>query len=432
MSGTTIALLGIGFLLVVLMLGKPIGISMLVTGYVGIVFVLGWDPASHLTASTVWAQFSSYNLMVVPMFVLMGTLTYRSGITNALYEAAYTWVGSFKGGMASTTIVASAMFGAICGSLTATTATMGTIALPEMKKYDYEPSFSGGAVAVGGVLGVLIPPSVLLIIIAVQTGQRLIDLFIAGLVPGIILLILFLLSVSVICYFKPDYGPPGPPTSWGEKFKSLTGLTETIILFVVVMYGLYAGWFTPTEAGAAGSAGALVISLVRGGMGWTAFNQAVMDALRVSAMVILLLAGAVLFGRFMSITRLPHVLADWALALPVPTWGILLVILLIYLIGGCITDALGFLIVSIPIFFPVAEALQFDLLWFSILIGVVSTMGAITPPVGISVYIVAGLDEDIRVEDVFKGILPFFLAFILCAAIIFLFPQTITFIHGIA
>ncbi len=425
MSGSMVALWGIVFLLVLMIVGLPISISMLLASFAGLAYIIDPTAASSLTVSTLWSQFSSYTLMVIPMFVFMGTITYRSGITSKLYDVAYKWVGSQPGGLASTTIVASMLFSAICGSNTATASTMGTIALPEMKRFNYRPSFSGGAIAVGATLGVIIPPSVLLIIVSIQTGQSLIDLFLASTFPGILLTIFFVASVYVMTFLNPELGPRGPETPWLEKIKSLTGITETMLLFLLVMYGLYAGWFTPTEAGAAGAFGALIIALGRGGFTWTDFQGAVGDALRVSAMVILLLAGAVLFGRFMSITRLPHVLANWAGDLPIPVWAILIVILVIYLIGGCVTDALGFLIVTIPIFFPVAEALDVNLLWFSILVAVTTTLGAITPPVGINVYIVAGLDPDINLKDIFIGITPYFISFIICIGLMLIFPEIV-------
>ena len=428
MSTTLIATLGILFLLVLMLLGMPISISMLFASFVGCSFMIGGGSASSLAASTIWSSFSNYGWMVIPMFVLMGTISFRSGITEILYKTAFAWVGSFKGGLASTTILTSAMFAAICGSNTATSATIGTMALPEMKKYDYNPSFSGGAIAVGGTLGVIIPPSILLIIVAIQTQQPLGDLFIASLTPGIILTILFLLSVSILCLINPELGPAGPSTTWTEKLMSLGGIIETILLFIIVIGGLYAGWFTPTEAGSAGAAGALLVTLLRGRMDFESFTRAVRDALKVSSMVVLLLAGAVYFSKFMSLTRVPYNLANWAAELPIPGWGILLVILGIYLLGGCITDALGFLVVTIPIFFPVAEQLGFDIMWFSILVSVVTTLGAITPPVGINVYIVSGLDDDIDTQNIFKGIIPYVLSFLITIALMMVFPEIVLFL----
>lgn len=428
MSTTMIATLGILFMLALMLLGMPISISMFLASFVGCSYIIGTGSASSLAASTIWGSFSNYGWMVIPMFVLMGTISFRSGITEELYNAAYAWVGSFKGGLASTTILTSAFFAAICGSNTATSATIGTMALPEMKKYDYDASFSGGAIAVGGTLGVIIPPSILLIIVAIQTQQPLGDLFMASIVPGIMLTVLFLISVSVLCWFNPDLGPAGPGSTFTEKIVALSGIIDTMLLFILVIGGLYLGWFTPVEAGAAGAAGALLVTLLRGRMSPGKFIWAVEDALKVSSMVILLLAGAVYFSKFMSLTRVPYKLATWAAELPIPAWGILLVILGIYLLGGCITDALGFLIVTIPIFFPVAEELGYDIMWFSILVSVVTTLGAITPPVGINVYIVAGLDEDIQTQSIFKGIIPYFLSFVLTIGLMIVFPQIVLFL----
>jgi tripartite ATP-independent transporter DctM subunit len=307
---------------------------------------------------------------------------------------------------------------------------MGTIALPEMKRYHYDQALSTGSVAIGGTLGVVIPPSVVLIIIAVQTEQSITQLFLASIVPGLFLTGLFLATVFIICLKNPGLGPPGPRTAMREKLISLTGAVEALILFLLVIGGLYAGWFTPTEAGAAGSFGACLIGLARRKLSKKEFVNAIAETIRISAMVVLLITGAVIFGRFLTVTRLPFELADWASSLNVPREAILLIVLLIYLIGGCLVDALGFLVVTIPIFYPLAKALGFDPIWYTVVITLVTTMGAVTPPVGVNVYIVSGLAPDIPIGTIFRGVSIFLIAYVICLALLIIFPRMALYLPG--
>lgn len=425
MDTTLVALIGLGLMFVLMAMGTPISFAMLLAGLLGNAVILSTGAATHLLATNLWEQFSSYTLSVVPLFVLMGQLAYRAGVTERLYAAAYSWVGSMPGGLASTTIAASAGFSAICGSNSATAATMGTIALPEMRRYNYDPTLSTGAVAVGGTLGVVIPPSVVLIVIAVQTEQSLLRLFLAGIVPGIVLTALLILTVVALCLREPSLGPVGPRTSLAQKVRALGGVIETVTLFVIVIGGLFAGVFTPTEAGAAGATGALAIGLLRRKLSARALGLAIAETLRISSMVVLMIAGAVLFGRFLTVSRLPFELAQWASSLPVSPDMILLVVLMIYLIGGALMDGLGFLVVTTPIFFPLALALGFDPVWFTILLTLVTTMGAITPPVGVNLFIVNALAPDVPINRILRGVVYFMLAYIVCIAVVWLVPQVV-------
>lgn len=428
MEPSVVALIGLAVMAVFMMLGMPISFAMLLAGVLGNAYLLPPGAVSHLLATNLWDQFSSYGLSVVPLFVLMGQFAYRAGITTRLYQAAYTWVGRLPGGLASTTVAACAGFSAICGSNSATTATMGTIALPEMRKYRYDAALSAGAVAVGGTLGVVIPPSVVLIVIAVQTEQSLLRLFLAAVIPGLVMTLLFLLTITVLCLRNPSLGPAGPATSWSQKFRSLGGVVETLLLFGIVIGGLYAGVFTPTEAGAAGAVGALLIGLLRRQLNLRSIMKSINESLRISAMVVLMIAGAVLFGRFLTVSRMPFELAEWAAALPIAPFWILLVVVGIYLVGGALMDALGFLVVTTPIFFPLALALGYDPVWFTVLLTIVTTMGAITPPVGVNVFIVNGLAPEIPIGRVFLGVAYFALAYVLCIAAIWLAPQIVLFL----
>ena len=428
MSPSTVAILGLIFLFVLMALRMPVSFAMILAGFLGNAYIISTDAALYMLATNVWGQLSSYGLSVIPLFVFMGQLAFHSGITERLYEAAYKWVGRLPGGLAGTTILSSAGFAAICGSNSATSATMGTIALPEMKRYGYDRGLSTGSVAIGGTLGVVIPPSVVLIIIGVQTEQSITHLFIASIVPGIILTVLFLLTVLLLCMRNPALGPPGPSFGMREKLISLSGTAEALILFSLVIGGLYAGWFTPTESGAAGSFGALLIGLARRKLSKQEFAKSVTETVRISAMVVLLITGAVVFGRFLTVTRLPFELADWAASLDVPREVILFVVLLIYLVGGCLMDALGFLVVTIPIFFHLATTLGFDPIWFTVVITLVTTMGAVTPPVGVNVYIVSGLSPDVPIGTIFKGVSVFLIAYVICIVLLMIFPEMVLFL----
>ena len=428
MSPNTAAIVGLILLFVLMALRMPVSFAMILAGFLGNAYMISTDAAIYMLTTNVWDQLSSYGLSVIPLFVFMGQLAFHSGITERLYNAAYKWVGRLPGGLAGTTILSSASFAAICGSNSATSATMGTIALPEMKRYHYDKALSTGSVAIGGTLGVVIPPSVVLIIIAVQTEQSITQLFFASIVPGVLLTCLFIGTVLLMCLKNPSLGPPGPRTTLREKLVSLSGAVEALILFLLVIGGLYAGWFTPTEAGAAGSFGAFLIGLTRRKLSKNEFVKATAETIRISAMVVLLITGAVIFGRFLTVTRLPFDLADWVASLNIPRDVILIVVLLIYLIGGCLMDALGFLVVTIPIFYPLAKALGFDPVWYTVVITLVTTMGAVTPPVGVNVYIVSGLAPDIPIWTIFKGVSVFLIAYVICLALLMAFPEMALFL----
>lgn len=300
---------------------------------------------------------------------------------------------------------------------------MGTIALPEMERYRYDPAFSTGSVAIGGTLGVIIPPSVLLIIIAVQTKQSITELFLANIIPGVLLTGLLLITAVLKCMKNPNLGPPGPKTDLQVKLIALTGVIEAVLLFLLVIGGMYAGWFTPTEAGAAGSFGAFIIGISRKKLSVKKLAQALVETVRISSMVVLMITGAVLFGRFLTITRLPYELAEWTISLNLPSVIVLMVVFLVYLVGGCLMDGLGFLVVTIPIFFPLGEALGYDPIWFTVMITMVTTMGAVTPPVGVNVYIVKGLRPDIPIQTIFRGVLVFLIPYVVCLILLFIFPE---------
>ena len=431
MSPIMVAIIGVVVMLVFMFLRMPVGFAMALAGFLGMCYFASPQAAVHILATDIWGQFTSYGLSVIPLFILMGQITFHSGVSERLYRTAYTWLGRMPGGIAMTTILACTGFAAICGSNSATAATMGTVALPEMKKFNYDRALSAGTVATGGTLGVLIPPSVVLIVIGLQTEQSIAKLFVGSIFPGLLLAILFLVTIFILCQRNPTLGPPGLKTSFREKITSLTGVIEILVLFGLVIGGLYAGWFTPTEAGAAGAFGAIVIALARRDLTWQGFTKSILETLRISCMVMVLVTGAVIFGRFLTMTRIPFVLADWAGALAIPHVAILAIVFLIYVVGGCLMDALGFLVVTIPIFFPLAMALGYDPIWWGVVICMVTSLGAITPPVGVCVYVVSGLVKDIPIQTIFRGVTFFLIAYIICIIAVTAFPQIVLFLPSL-
>jgi len=432
MDPITVGIVGTLLLLaVIFVLRIPVGFAMAIIGFGGFAYVLNWNAATGMLGTELWNVFSKYGLTVIPLFILMGQICFYSGVNERLYKSAYAWMGEIRGGIAMTTILACAGFAAICGSNSATAATMSTVALPEMKKFKYNPILSTGSVAAGATLGVIIPPSVVLIIIGLQTSQSIAQLFIGGMVPGVLLTALFLGTVWYLCKKNPDWGPAGPKTTFKEKCASLPGSIEMIILFILVMGGLFLGFFTPTEAGAAGAALALLISVISGQMNLKKFWMAVNDSLKISCMIMVIILGAVIFGRFLAITRLPFEAAGFVAGLPIPPLVIIMVICLIYVIGGMVMDALALLLVTIPIFFPVVTAMGYDPLWFGVLITVVTTLGAITPPVGVNTFIVASMAKDVPMTDVFKGVSYFLVAYGICIAMLMTCPALVTFVPGL-
>jgi C4-dicarboxylate transporter DctM subunit len=428
-----IGMMGILILLgVMIVLQMPVGFSMAVVGFCGLWYVTGLDSALSTIGTETWSTFSSYGLTVIPLFILMGTICFYSGVNKNLYETAYKWFGRTRGGIAMATVMACAGFAAICGSNNATAATMTAVALPEMRKYSYDKALSAGSIACGSTLGVVIPPSVVLIVYGIQTGQSIGKLFWGSTLPGILMTVLFSFTIYLLCVKHPEWGPGGPKVTLIEKIKAIPGAIEMIILFGLVMGGLYTGSYTPTEAGAAGAFFAFVIAVaIRRKLSWKGFLTAIVDALKVTCMVIVIVWGAVVFGRFLTISRLPFVAVDFVSTLQVPPYIIMTCILLIYAIAGMVMDALGFLLISIPIFFPMAAQLGYDPIWFGCILTVVTTMGAITPPVGICAYVVSGMSGNIPLSTVFKGVLWFLPAYAVTMAVMIIFPQIALFLPSL-
>jgi C4-dicarboxylate transporter DctM subunit len=431
MSLLSVGVIGIVILVVFLFSKMPVGFAMGFVGLLGFSYVVNLNAGLSLLARDVWNVFSSYGLTVIPLFVFMGQIAFHAGISRRLYDAAYILLGHRRGGLAMATVGACAGFSAISGSTNATAATMATVTLPEMKRYGYDMSLATGTVAAAGSLGILIPPSVIFIVYGILTEQSIGKLFAAGIFPGILLSILFILTIYIRVLRNPALAPAGPRTSLGQKVKAISGVMETLFLFGMVMGGMFFGIFTPTEAAAVGAFLALLIAVVRRQLSWNGFIQSLADTTRISCMVMVIVTGAVIFGHFMAITRVPYSLADWVGTLPLPNYAVMGVIILVYLFGGCFMDALAMIMLTIPIFFPVAQALGFDPIWFGVVIVLITEMGVITPPVGVNVYVVYGVAKNVPLEAIFRGVFPMLLALLLCNLILLIFPQIALFLPSL-
>jgi C4-dicarboxylate transporter DctM subunit len=431
MSPSTIAIISIVVLVSLFLMRMPVAYAMALIGFLGFAYMTSVSAALSILAKDFWVMFSSYSLTVVPMFVFMGTIAFYSGMGSRLYQAAFRFLGQLPGGLGVATCYACAAFGACCGSTTAAAAAMGKVILPEMKKYHYDPALATGCVASAGSLAILIPPSTILIIYGILTEESIGKLFAAGILPGVLLATFFALTVFILCRRNPKLGPAGVKATWKERVASLSGVVEMFVLFGLVMGGLFAGWFTPTEAGAAGAAGALLIPLVRRQLTWRGFLSSLTETTRITAMVFLIVTGATVFGHFMAVSRVPFELSEWLGGLDVSPKVIMGFMIFGYLIGGCFMDSLALITLTVPILLPVILTLGFDPIWFGVIIVLVGEMGVITPPVGINVYIIKGVAEDVPLETIFKGIFPFLAALIVCAIILILFPQIALFLPGL-
>ena len=359
------------------------------------------------------------------MFVFMGFIAYHSGIGAGLFKLSYRAIGHFRGGLALAAQVACAIFGAICGSLAASVATIGTIAYPEMKKFDYADSLSAASIAAGASIGSLIPPSVLFIIYGISAEQSIGRLFLAGVFPGILLTLANMVVIYILCRRNAQLGPAGKRSTFKEIVATLNeGLIEVIIVFIVSLGGLFIGWFSPTEAGAVGALALLIVTAIQKKMDWPKLKAALLDTTKLSAMIFLLIAGATVFGHFFALSRIPANLATWVTMLNVPDFVVLLCIVLIYFLLGMFIDSLALILLTVPIFYPlVVGSMGYDPIWFGAIIILVAVMGAITPPVGLNLFIMKSVAPSVAVSSIFKGVWPFVLALLICIILIIIFPE---------
>jgi C4-dicarboxylate transporter DctM subunit len=431
MSPVTIGLIGIGALVVLLFLRMPVGLVMACVGFSGYAYLTSVEGAFGLLRSVPFATAASYDLSVLPLFLLMGSFAFYSGMSEGLYRSAYKWVGGYPGGLAMATIAGCSGFAAVCGSTLATAATMGMIALPEMKKYNYDSALAAGAVASGGSLGILIPPSSIFIIYGIITEQSIGELFIAGIFPGVLLATLFLLVIMLRVRLNPELGPPGAKVGFHEKLTSLGDCWGVLALFLVIMGGLYLGLFTPTEAAGVGAFGAFLFGVFKKRLTPANTIAAMTETMRSTAMIFVIVIGAMIFGYFLAISRLPYELAVLVGSLPVSRYVVFVAILTVYLLLGCLMDTLAMVILTVPIFYPVMLKLGFNPIWFGVVMVLVSEMGVITPPIGLNVYVVHGIAQDVPMFTIFRGVVPFLAMMLLCLVLITVFPQIALFLPGL-
>ncbi len=430
MSPTVIGIIGIVALFILIFLKVPVGFVMAAVGFLGFGCIVSFDASMNMIAKDLFSIFGSYSLTVIPLFVLMGQLAYHSGISKRLFSAAYKFIGHWPGGLAIATVGACAAFAAICGSTNATAATMGAATLPEMKRYNYKPELATGVVAAGGSLGILIPPSVIFIVYGILTEQSIGRLFMAGLLPGLILVVFFIVTIIIWTHMRPELGPRGPKFSLRDKLASLSGLIETFILFLLIMGGLFCGVFTPTEAGAIGACGTLILALAGRNLTMKGFIASLFETTRISCMILVIVAGATIFGHFLAVTRIPFDIAQGVSEIQLPRYAVMLIIIMVYLIGGCVIDSLALIMLTIPIFYPVVLFLGYDPIWFGVVIVLITQIGIITPPVGINVYVVSGVARDVPLNVIFKGVLPFLVALIIGVLLLIPFPGVALFLPG--
>jgi tripartite ATP-independent transporter DctM subunit len=424
-ANETVGLIGIGAMLVLLALRMPIGIAMLLVGTVGFAVTHpGGIPVTlYMLGSYPYGYAAVYELAVIPLFVLMGNVAAVSGMGRDLFTTAYAWVGHWRGGLASATIVSCAGFAALSGSSVASAVTMGRVCLPEMKRYNYDDRLATGTVAAGGTLGILIPPSTAFIVYAILTEQSIGKLLLAGFLPGILLTVLFVVTISIWTRINSELGPRGPVATWPERVRALGKGGPMIAIVIASIGGIYLGVFTPSEAAAVGAFLALLYAIYRRSLGDGNFSFVLLETVKITAFVFLVLIGALVFGPFLAITGLPQQVAAWLTSFDVPSFVILLMLMVLYVFLGMFLEGFSILVLTLPIVIPIVEALGYDLIWFGVLMVILLEMGLISPPVGINVFVVKGLVPDVSLTQVFAGIFPFWFAMIVALIFIVLFPQ---------
>jgi len=424
---------GIVLLLILFFLGVPIAFAMGIAGAVGFAYVVSPEAALYMVANDVFHYFNSYAFSVLTLFIFMGSMAYISGIGTKAFNVAYVLLGQLKGGLLVVTAIASAIFGAVTGSGAATAASIGQTAIPEMKKHGYNTSMSLGAVACAGTLGFMIPPSIPFIIYALLTEQSVGKLFISGIIPGIIITVLFVMTAILVCWIKPELGPAGPRTTLKQKFVSLFNLLDAIVLFVLVIGGMLLGFFTPAAAGAIGGVGAIVIGLIRREVTWRKFLQGLKDSLRLSCMMFMLIVGAMIFGHFMSATTVTNSLVIWVQSAGLSSVGIILFVSAIFFVLSCFIDITPLLVLLVPLFYPLILESGADPIWFGVVVVTLCMIGIITPPVGAVLFVTKGLvsDEEASIGTVYKGALIFLIPMLIGLAIILAFPQVSTFLPSL-
>lgn len=433
MSPETIGVIGLVLLLVLIFLRFPVGLSLFLSGFVGIGLISGWKVSFNQIANTAFSQVNSYDLSVMVLFILMGLFLSHSGYGNEMFSAVDKWIGHLRGGLAMACIGAGAIFAAISGSNNATTAMLSRVAVPEMKKYDYKLSLSTASVAAAGTLGILIPPSVILVLYGALTYEPIGPLLLGGIIPGVLLALLYMLTINLWVRKDPSVAPrKHHPAPFVERLRTLKDMWAFAVIFGVSIGGIFFGWFTPTEAAAIGSAGAFLVVLFSKRLSWKLLSESLGETLRISGMIFIILMGAALFSKFMALSRIPVALTNFVAELDVSRYVVLALILLVYLLLGMFLEGIAILVLTLPIVYPLIIDLGFDGIWFGIIVVLMFNIGTLTPPLGIAVYILSGLVPEYPIRKVFKAVIPMVGTLVVCTMLLIIFPELVTFLPDLA
>jgi tripartite ATP-independent transporter DctM subunit len=425
-----IGIVGLVLVLVLFLTGIELGFAMALVGFLGFSYIMSFKAGLNLLAKDLFDVTSSYGFTVIPLFIFMGQIASNAGIAKRLYNTAYKFIGHIPGGLAIATVAGATAFKAICGSSPATTATFASVAVPEMDRYGYSKKLSTGIVATVGTLGAIIPPSVFLILFGVITEQSIGRLFLAGIIPGLLIALFFVFIIIGWCKINPSLGPKGERSTWKERIASLPEVIWAGVIFLVVIGGLMIGFFTPTEAGSIGTAAVFLLSVVKKDITMTAFGKAVAESLRTACMTVMLIVGSTILGHFLAVTKIPMIAADWVTQLPFNRYIIMILISMIYQLGGSFIDDLAFMVLATPIFYPVVVKLGFDPIWFGMVIAITVMIGVVIPPVAINVFVVKNITKE-PFSTIYRGVYPFLISLMVAGALLFIFPQIATFLPSL-
>ena len=425
MNEVTVGMIGLAVVLALFVTGIELSFAMIAVGFLGFGYLMSWEAALNLLAKDFFDVFTSYSLTVVPLFILMGQIAFHSGIAKKLFDASYKYVGHIPGGLAIATVVGATAFKAICGSTPATTATFASVAVPEMERYGYDRRLSSGIVATVGTLGILLPPSVTLIIFGIISDQSIGRLFLAGVFPGLLIAFFFTLVIYGWCRINPAVGPKGPVFPWGARLRVLPEVGWVLVVFFLMVGGIMLGFFTPTEAGSVGTCFVLLLTLLKRDLDFKLYVRSIIESVRTACMVLLLVMSSTVLGHFIAVTKIPMLAADWIVSLPVSPTLIVIIISFIYLVGGSFIDDLAFMILATPIFFPAIVKLGYNPIWFSMVIAITIMIGVVIPPVAICVFIVKQITK-IPMGIIYQGVYPFLISLVLGGILLFIFPQLAT------
>jgi len=430
MSEVVIGILGLAVVLLLFLTGIELGFAMALVGFLGFSYIVSVKAGMNLLAKDVFDVLANYGFTVIPLFVLMGQVAFNAGIAKRLYDSAYKFIGHVPGGLAMATVGGATAFKAICGSSPATAATFASVAVPEMDRYNYDKKLSTGIVATVGTLGILMPPSVTLIVFGIITEQSIGRLFLAGIIPGLIIAFFFICIIYGWCKIDPTLGPKGERSTWKARIASLPEVIWVVVIFLLVIVGLMKGFFTPTEAGSVGTFAVLLLTIIKRDMNFKGYLKSVGESLRTACMVLMLIAGSTVLGHFLAVTKIPMIAADWIIQLPFHKLTVMVLIALIYLLGGSFIDDLAFMVLATPIFYPVIIKMGFDPIWFGMIIGITVMIGVVIPPVAINVFVVKNITK-VPFGVIYAGVLPFLISLVVGGGLLFIFPQIATFLPSI-